>query len=61
MIYWSLCQLPDIVYFIVNHSPTSPYDKNLFTEESARLVTGPVVSSDLITSRNGSETKTLYG
>ena len=30
-----------------------PYDTNLLTAERAKLVTGPVVSSDLITSRKG--------
>lgn len=33
--------------------PISPYDKNLCIAERARLVTGPVVSLLLITSRNG--------
>jgi hypothetical protein len=31
----------------------SPYDINFFTAERAKLVTGPVVSSDRITSRKG--------
>jgi hypothetical protein len=31
----------------------SPYDINLLTAERAKLVTGPVVSSDRITSRKG--------
>jgi hypothetical protein len=31
----------------------SPYDINLLTADRAKLVTGPVVSSDRITSRKG--------
>lgn len=31
----------------------SPYDMNLLTADRAKLVTGPVVSSDRITSRKG--------
>jgi hypothetical protein len=31
----------------------SPYDINLLTAERAKLVTGPVVTSDRITSRKG--------
>lgn len=33
--------------------PTSPYDRNLLTDVSESPVIGPVVSSDLITSRKG--------
>lgn len=31
----------------------SPYEINLLIEDKARLVTGPVVSSDRITSKKG--------
>lgn len=44
---WSL------VYFL----PRRLYDKNFATEARAKLVTGPVVSSDRITSKNGSKNK----
>lgn len=37
----------------VTSLPMRPYDINLLTAERAKLVTGPVVSSDLITSRKG--------
>jgi hypothetical protein len=38
---------------MITSLPIRPYDINLLTAERAKLVTGPVVSSDLITSRNG--------
>ena len=37
----------------INDLPIKVYDKNLLMDDKARPVIGPVVSSDLTTSRNG--------
>lgn len=42
-----------MLYFIILNSPINPYDRNLLTADKAILVTAPVVSSDLIASKNG--------
>ena len=56
MQYHTIC----IFYYITNiskisikHLPTRPYERNLLTDVKASPVIGPVVSSDLRTSKNG--------